>query len=428
MKKPSILLLILAAAGLSAQFTVKVQAPVNFAANEAIIYTLNGSKDIIASKEIKKNNIWLFTFPKSYTGMLKIYFPENNNSISLISENKDAVLTLETDGKKIREVVYADASNKLMDEVQENQLKKESILPALKQIKEYYKSGSEFGTALDKEIGVIAASGAIDPAKHPFVNFYNKNYNKYLGKNAGQKEPTQEEIISFLSNSTDLLETSSLVRPMLVAYLNSGSNTNVDGSVDRLLNELNVETPRGQMILSELIDIFDVYEMADLKNKYLLKAKNLKCIITDRLATTIKVNKNVEMGAKFPDYSFTNVTNTKSKSLYDIKAKQKVILFWSSTCSHCEAEIPKLLEKYNQLKAANVEVVGLSLDTEKDVYERKVSALPWVNATELKGWNSSFTETYNIHATPTYFILDENNTIIHKPEHVGDVLEFFKLK
>ncbi|TXF76379.1 TlpA family protein disulfide reductase [Chryseobacterium sp.] len=428
MKKTSILFLILTAAGLSAQFTVKVQAPENFAAKEAIIYTLNGSKDIIASKEIKKNNSWLFTFPKSYTGMLKIYFPENNNSISLISENKDAVLTLETDGKKIKEVVYSDASNKLMDEVQENQLKKESILPALKQIKEYYKSGSEFGTALDKEIGVIAASGIIDPAKHPFINYYNKNYNKYLGKNAGQKEPMQEEIISFLSNSTDLLETSSLVRPLLVAYLNSGSNTNVDGSVDRLLTAINVETPRGQMVLSELIDIFDVYEMASLKDKYLLKAKNLKCTITDRLANTIKVNKNVEMGAKFPDYSFTNATNTKAGSLYDVKAKQKIIIFWSSTCSHCEAEIPKLLEKYNQLKASNVEVIGLSLDTEKDAYDKKVSALPWVNTTELKGWNSSFAETYNIHATPTYFILDENNTIIDKPEHVGDVLEFFKLK
>jgi hypothetical protein len=31
--------------------------------------------------------------------------------------------------------------------------------------------------------------------------------------------------------------------------------------VDKLLDRLKVETPRGQTVLSELIDIFDVYQM-----------------------------------------------------------------------------------------------------------------------------------------------------------------------
>jgi len=51
-----------------------------------------------------------------------------------------------------------------------------------------------------------------------------------------------------------------------------------------------------------------------------------------------------------------------------------------------------------------------------------------VNDSELRGWNSSYTDLYNIHATPTYFILDANNKIISKPDHVGDVLEYFKVK
>ncbi len=150
--------------------------------------------------------------------------------------------------------------------------------------------------------------------------------------------------------------------------------------------------------------------------------------ITDRLASTIKSNANVEMGAAFPNYKFQSPVNTSAKSLYDVKADKKVVVFWSSTCSHCETELPKLLEKYNELKGKNIQVVALSLDVDKNSYTKKIAAFPWVNDSELRGWNSSYTETYNVHATPTYFILDANNKIINKPEHVGDVLEYFKLK
>jgi hypothetical protein len=73
---------------------------------------------------------------------------------------------------------------------------------------------------------------------------------------------------------------------------------------------LKVETPRGQTVLSELIDIFDVYDMDEFKNKYLNLAKNLKCTINDRLASTLNLNANVEMGAVFPNYKFQSPVNT----------------------------------------------------------------------------------------------------------------------
>jgi hypothetical protein len=81
--------------------------------------------------------------------------------------------------------------------------------------------------------------------------------------------------------------------------------------VDKLLDRLKVETPRGQTVLSELIDIFDVYQMDEFKY---LKAKNLKCTINDRLASTLKSNANVEMGAVFPNYKFQSPLNTTAKS------------------------------------------------------------------------------------------------------------------
>ncbi|SIT22047.1 peroxiredoxin family protein [Chryseobacterium gambrini] len=428
MKKIFTISALAAAFSLQAQFTVSIQAPADFKDQDAILYTLNGSKDIIVTKEQSKNNVWTFKYPKNYMGMMKVYFPNSNNTFNFISENKNVSVKLETQANKIKDIVYLDEANDVMSKLQEGSQKKELILPALAQIKEYYKDNTEFGKALKTEINRLSGSSSgIDQAQHPFIYYYNTNYSKFLSGDASKKV-TQDEIINFIDKSNDMLETSSLLRPILVSYLNSGGNTNVTASVDKLLDILKVETPRGQTVLSELIDIFDVYDMQDFKDKYLNLAKNLKCTITDRLASTLKSNANVEMGAVFPNYKFNSPVNTTAKSLQDIKADKKVVIFWSSTCSHCESELPQLLAKYSDLKAKNVQVVGLSLDVDKDSYSKKIAAFPWVNDSELKGWNSTYVDTYNVHATPTYFILDANNKIISKPEHVGDVLEYFKLK
>ncbi|RMZ60495.1 TlpA family protein disulfide reductase [Chryseobacterium nematophagum] len=428
MKKIYTIAAILAAFSLHAQFTVTVQTTADFKDQDAILYTLNGSRDIIASKDQSKNNTWTFKYPNHYMGMMKVYFPSSNNSFTFISENKNVEIKLETQDNKIKDVIFLDEANILMSTTQDGSQKKELILPALTQIKEYYKDNTDFGKALKTEIDKLSKStNEIDQTAHPFIYYYKTNNNKFLSKE-NSKKATQDDLINFLDKSNDMLETSSLLRPILIAYLNIGGNTNVDASVDKLLDRLKVETPRGQTILSELIDIFDMYDMKTFKDKYLSLAKGLKCTITDRLASTIKSNTNVEMGATFPDYKFQSPVNTNAKSLYDIKADKKVVIFWSSTCSHCESELPKLLEKYGDLKAKNVQIIGLSMDTDKNSYTNRITAFPWVNDSELRGWHSSYVDTYNVHATPTYFILDANNKILSKPEHVGNVLEYFKLK
>lgn len=427
MKKIFVTAAFFAALKMSAQFMVTIKAPQNFKEQEAILYTLSGSKDVVFTKETAKKNVWIFKYPKNYMGMMKIFLPNTNNTFNFISENKNVEINLETEGDKVKNIVYLDEANSLMNNVQDGSQKKEIILPALIQIKEYYKGGSDFGKALDAEIAKLSDKAGSDFSNHPFITYYNTNYNKFLVAE-NSKNVSQEDIINFIDKSNDMLETSSLLRPILVSYLNIGGNSAVTASVDKLLDRLKVETPRGQTVLSELIDIFDAYDMKEFKNKYLTQAKNLKCTITDRLATTLKTHAATEIGVEFPNYKFTAAVNTQAKSLADVKADNKVVVFWSSACSHCENELPQLLAKYKEIKAKNIEIIGLSLDTDKDSYTKKIAAFPWINDSELKGWNSSFTEKYNIHATPTYFILDANNKIINKPDHVGDVLEYFKLK
>ncbi len=410
---------------LLAQFSVKVSADKDFLATEAYFYTLNGSKDVLASKVLRKDNSWILKYPKNYVGMMKVYFPTSNISFSFISENSDVDISVASQPNMANEVRYNDRSNKLMDDIQSQERKKQVILPALAQMKTYYKSSEPFYSAMESEIFAIKNfNSVVDQDAHPFISYYLENYKKYLSE--GRKLDA-EEVVRFIAGSNNMLETSTLLQPILTAYI-QGSGANTAAAIDKLLNDVIIESPRGQIVLSEIIDILDSFGTTALKDKYLGLAKNLKCVITDRLASTIAANQNTALGAKFPNLSFISASNTKATSLYDVKAKNKVILFWASTCPHCENQLPLLIEHYAKMKENGIEVIGLSLDTDRKSYEGRTKDLPWINDSELKGWYSSYVDQYNIHATPTFFILDAENKIVSKPDSANEVFEFLKLK
>ncbi len=412
----------------SAQFTVKVESPKDFSFNEAYLYTVNGSKDILIDKAEKKNNTWQFQVKNSYLGFLKVYFPQANTSLNLVSENKNVDLKFLVKNNKVQQIDYYDEVNNIFYSIQDQQKKREQILPALYQIQNFYKENSEFGVALKNEVSNLNSDIVFDSEKHPFISYYFKTYQNFLQESAGKKNPTNDEIITFLNNTQNYLETSSLLKPILMVFLSNTSRSSLGDEVDKLLTAVNVETPRGQTILSELIEIFNVYSIKDLKEKYLTEAKNLKCTINDRLANTIKSNANTEIGKIIPNNTFLNPVNTKVKSLHDVKADKKIIILWSSTCSHCEKEIGEMVLQYNKLKEKNIEVVGLSLDSDAKSYSDKVKMLPWINDTELKGWFSSYVDTYNVHATPTFYIVDAKNKIIANPDNFSEILELLQLK
>lgn len=412
----------------SAQFTIKVESPKDFSFNEAYLYTVNGSKDILIDKAEKKNNTWLFQVNNTYLGLLKVYFPQANTSLNLVSENKNVDLKFSVKNNKVQQIDYYDEVNNIFYSIQDQQKKREQILPALYQIQNFYKENSDFGVALKNEVSNLSADIVFDSEKHPFLSYYFKTYQNFLQESAGKKNPTNDEIISFLNNTQNYLETSSLLKPILMVFLSNTSRSSLGDEVDKLLTAVNVETPRGQTILSELIEIFNIYSIKDLKEKYLTEAKNLKCTINDRLANTIKSNANTEIGKIIPNNTFLNPVNTKVKSLHDVKADKKIIILWSSTCSHCEKEIGEMVLQYNKLKEKNIEVVGLSLDSDAKSYSDKVKMLPWINDTELKGWYSSYVDTYNVHATPTFYIVDAKNKIIANPDNFSEILELLQLK
>lgn len=409
-----------------AQFSIDIETPDSTPKNEVIIYTLNGSKDVLTAQAERKGKHWKIDIPFTYRGMLKAYFPDVNKTINFISENKDVHISFRNKDRDL-DVDYIDNANKVMQEKIVYSNKKDKILPALVQIKEFYNDSSDFDKALEKEIAVLKQQQNNISNDQLFMNYYFKNL-KYAEPNANETLKT-DDYIKFLTNSNEYLESSSLLKPVIINFLRSLSKNEINTKIDQLLEEVNIESPRGQNILAELLDIFETYGLEDQKNKYFKLASELKCSINKNLESSISAIKNTMIGSSFPIYNFSkNVKNTKAKNIEGIKSKNKIILFWSSTCPHCMSEVPQIINNYALLKKNGYEVIAFSLDNNKESYDNAIAHLPWINDTELKGWDSSYTEKYNVHATPTYYVLDANNKIIDKPINFKTLLSNANLK
>jgi len=129
-----------------------------------------------------------------------------------------------------------------------------------------------------------------------------------------------------------------------------------------------------------------------------------------------------EVGRIAPDFSWAeNGKNYKLSTLND--SDKYVLVFWSTTCSHCLNEIPKLYDYLKENK--DVKVVAFALEDDKFGWTNYIKSLPkWHNVLGLGRWENKISRTYNIIATPSFFILDKNKKIIAKPDSLEDVKAF----
>jgi peroxiredoxin len=111
-------------------------------------------------------------------------------------------------------------------------------------------------------------------------------------------------------------------------------------------------------------------------------------------------------------------------SLSSLKGKIVMIDFWASWCKPCRQENPNVVKIYNKYKNSGFEILGVSLDENKDkwVDAIKQDALPWPHISDLKGWQSAAAQVYGIQSIPFTVLVDKDGKIIDKNLR-GELLE-----
>ena len=74
--------------------------------------------------------------------------------------------------------------------------------------------------------------------------------------------------------------------------------------------------------------------------------------------------------------------------------------------------------RYNNWKAKEVEVVMVSLDTDKKAFEEFATEFPFIFACDYKKWETQAAKDFYVSSSPTLFLLDSDNKIILRPATV----------
>ncbi len=98
------------------------------------------------------------------------------------------------------------------------------------------------------------------------------------------------------------------------------------------------------------------------------------------------------------------------------KLQGKVVLldFWATWCGPCIAEVPNVVKAYEKLHGKGFEIVGISLDQDKDKLEAftKEKGMTWPQYFDGKGWENEFAQKYGVHSIPAMWLVNKKGIVI----------------
>ena len=172
-----------------------------------------------------------------------------------------------------------------------------------------------------------------------------------------------------------------------------------------------------------------IYDDPDVVQKIIRRADKIRPLLVGSTAQDLFMIK-AEDFEKMKAMGFENAKNSEEMTsvyyknadqvakmfvkLSDVKADYTILVFWDVDCSHCQKEIPKLVEAYNDLlkEKKNVKVYSVYMQHEGEKYLKYIDEhkLPWINVYDGAHYNNAV-EKYDVYSTPVIYILDKNKVI-----------------
>ena len=140
------------------------------------------------------------------------------------------------------------------------------------------------------------------------------------------------------------------------------------------------------------------------------------------LVEELQVYKQTSIGEKAVNFNINETTTL--NNLND--ATHYIVVFWSSTCSHCLTELP-ILQKFIALQPNNkFKVIAIGLEDTTEFWDEKIKTFPEFTHVYGEGkWENKIGNDYNVNATPSFYVLDKNKLITAKPDNAESLKLWF---
>ncbi|WP_396147510.1 TlpA family protein disulfide reductase [Flavobacterium sp.] len=407
-----------------------------------------GTKDTLFSQtKTDASGNFILSYPKKYIGAATIQVKEITNLIVLLNNENFNINW--SDFKDFDRVQFKNTKdNEWFQKAYAINLEVIKRLAGINYLLPLYKMDSTktgWATNLEKEI-IFENTRFQEYQKQLPNNSYVKEYLKYrtLLQKLKQEKKTKEEQLETSSTFLAIdfsnlnLFNSGLAKDLFEEYLKQILNLQ---NKEEIINKLNAfseiikkSANSNSLCLNEytefLIKHFEQYGLTEAAEKLALSLLNdNKCVIDNQRLPLLEQYKKMAIGKTAPNLVFSN--HSKYKSLTDLNSKYKIIVFGASWCEECKKEIPQFKEYAETFKTKyDAEIIFISIDTDKDKYHEFVKNVPFINSCDFKGWESPNVKNYFIFATPTVYVLDQQNKIVSKPLNAIDTAKwlFEKIK
>jgi thiol-disulfide isomerase/thioredoxin len=426
---------------LVAQHTIKgmFSPPEDY--NVALLYRVTPTvSEYITNSEIKKDGSFEFKLDSlAKKGMYRLVYavPQEDYNFDIIYNAKEDIelnFNSET-GVKFKK----SAENKLLSSYSN------SMSLVTQSIGNYYSQMSKDTIALKSIFKAQKETQANyeKAAKGTMALQFIKANKPYIPKNAEDVKTYANNLkthyFDYFDFNNKALQSSSFLEEKMLNYVFGMSDESMDEisnyktNIDVVCSKMKDTPKKTKRIL--LLDLW--LQMSDLgfesvanhiSEKYLM---DIAVELNDQeLLRTLILYKELSTGTKAPDFDVEIKEKGKlvTKKISQLIGDENyIIVFWSSSCSHCLDEIPQLQSFVKTQEKGFVKVIAIGLEDEPYKWKDLTYSYPeFIHVYGEGKWDNEIGDAYGVTATPTYFILDKDKRIIEKPENFESLKTFFE--
>jgi thiol-disulfide isomerase/thioredoxin len=197
-------------------------------------------------------------------------------------------------------------------------------------------------------------------------------------------------------------------------------------AVDGIMTHVSDDPPLRSFVTDFLLEGFELLGMEKVQlymaENYL--DENCGSGVAEVVLSRMEGYRAMSKGATAPDFEIRDMHGS-THQLSRLGKPYVLVIFWSSTCEHCQDMLRQLSSWYQSKNLSDIEVVAISLDESKLDFERYTETLNpgWIHAHDPLSWEGKVAGDFFIYATPSLFLLDRERNILARPKSFGQFLQ-----